>query len=157
MGLNYKILSYKNKVTQNNEEYLDLASKSFDNNLPKTGTFVIVNHMYIGRPDLISLALYGDDMYGDIICKINGISNPFELNENDLIFVPDKSYLLECCKVFDNDASDFITDEDDEILYNKMEKKAQTQKSKDERRAPYEQVKGETNYVIDRTLGIIFY
>ena len=38
---------------------------------------IIVNEYYVARPDLISLAVYGDDKYADIICKFNGISNPF--------------------------------------------------------------------------------
>ena len=48
-------------------------------------TFIIPSHFeyniftvsgeYIMRPDLISLDAYGDTMYADVICKINGISD----------------------------------------------------------------------------------
>ena len=137
---------------------MDLMSQSLNGELVQTGSFIIVNKMYVGRPDLVSLALYGDDMYADIICKINGISNPFELNENDIVFVPDKDYIMECCKVFDDEnVNDFIEDEDEPVIYNQIDVTSKFQKKKDEKRAPHEQTKGEKNYVIDRSLGLIFY
>ncbi len=52
---------------------------------------VVVNKYYVARPDLISLAVYGTDEYGDFICKFNGISNPFELNEDMVLHIPSKS------------------------------------------------------------------
>ena len=46
---------------------------------------VEVTEDYIARPDLISLKAYNSDDYTDIICKLNGISNPFELNKGDIL------------------------------------------------------------------------
>lgn len=42
------------------------------------------------RPDLVSLAYYGTENYADIICKYNGISNPFSLAKDDIIKIPNK-------------------------------------------------------------------
>ena len=42
----------------------------------------------IARPDLLSYDLYGDELYADILCKLNGISNPLELNEGMIIIIP---------------------------------------------------------------------
>ena len=67
--MDYNILRNKNIVNRNGEQYLDLLYKSFDLDLKQTGTLIIVNKYYVARPDLISLAMYGDDDYGDIICK----------------------------------------------------------------------------------------
>ena len=47
-----------------------------------------VTEDYVARPDLVSYQFYGSDLHQDIICKINGISNPFELNEGELLVVP---------------------------------------------------------------------
>ena len=44
---------------------------------------------YVMRPDLISKAVYNNSLYAEIILKYNGISNPFSINEGDLILIPD--------------------------------------------------------------------
>ena len=41
------------------------------------------------RPDLISAAVYNNTLYAEIILKYNGISNPFSINEDDVILIPD--------------------------------------------------------------------
>lgn len=43
---------------------------------------------YAMRPDLISKAVYNTTSYAEIILKFNGISNPFTINEGDIILVP---------------------------------------------------------------------
>ena len=152
--LDYKILAYKNIVDRNGESFIDLLSKSYNKDKPITGTFLCVNKLYIGRPDLISLAVYNSDEYADIICKVNGISNPFELNEDDMIFIPSQDYIDHVCKFY-NENSGFIN-EDDEL--NENDKLLNNyQKKEDERRAPNEQKVGDVNYVIDKSLGVIFY
>lgn len=156
MGLNYKILQYKNIVSKDGETFFDLGSETFDKDLKITGSFIIVNHMYIGRPDLISYAIYGTDEYADIICKINGISNPFELNENDLIFIPSMDYILRCCKVLNDTDSDFVESEDTTLNIT-IDNSVKNQKNLEERRSSWEQVKGDKNYVLDNTTGLIFY
>lgn len=151
--MDYNILSNKNIVNRNGEQYLDLLYKSFDLDLKQTGTLIIVNKYYVARPDLISLAMYGDDDYGDIICKVNGISNPFELNENDYLFIPSLDYIRACCIPKNKSNTDFIETSDDEILA----KTSNYQKRLDQKRTPNEQICGEQNFVIDKSLGVIFY
>ena len=73
--MDYKIINYKYKVYGENDSYIDLMSKSFKFPSKVDGYPIIVNKYYVARPDLISLAAYNTDKYGDIICKINGISN----------------------------------------------------------------------------------
>lgn len=41
-----------------------------------------------GRPDLISIRVYGDDNHVDLILKYNGISDPFSLNVGDKLNIP---------------------------------------------------------------------
>lgn len=152
--LNYKIIEYKKTISKNGETYVDLLSKSFDKDLNMIGKPVVVNKYYVARPDLLSLALYGNDMYADALCKVNGISNPFELNENDLIIAPDIEFLEQYSKEFDHSGSELVTnDEDDEIL--KVENTMQ--KRPNEKRSANEQLVGQANYVVDKSLGIILY
>ena len=93
--LDYLILDKKPivKSVKNNEyiQYKDLLTPGYKGNFVPGGRMVFVEKYYVARPDLISLAIYGNDKYADIICKVNGISNPFELNEGMIIYTPDIS------------------------------------------------------------------
>ena len=44
---------------------------------------------YRMRPDLISKSVYNDSAYAEFILKYNGISNPFSIDEGDVILIPD--------------------------------------------------------------------
>lgn len=152
--LNYKLLEHKPLISNNNVSYIDLLSKTFDESSVFSPTPLIVNKYYVARPDLISLALYGDDKYADILCKINGISNPFEINEDDIIIVPNVEYLNECLYKSQNN-SDLIEDSKTETIQT-IDKKNK-QKRKNENRSPNEQTIGDSNFVIDKSLGLVFY
>lgn len=153
--LDYKLLNHKSLIKKDNEQYQDLLCKTFDETQIFMPTPLIVNKYYVARPDLISLALYGDDRYADILCKINGISNPFELNEDDIIIVPNVEYLNECLNKSNDNSSDLIEDSKKETI-QKIDKNNK-QKNKNESRSPNEQVIGDSNFVIDKSLGIVFY
>lgn len=43
---------------------------------------------YAGRPDLVSMDVYGNEDYWDIICKLNRISCPFDLKEDQILIIP---------------------------------------------------------------------
>lgn len=47
-----------------------------------------VTSEFVSRPDLLSKEVYGSEEYAGIICKVNGISNPIELNDGMLIALP---------------------------------------------------------------------
>lgn len=151
--MDYKLLRNKNIVMYKGEKCYDLLSKTFNKDINPKGTLIIVNKHYVARPDLISLALYNEDTYADIICKVNGISNPFEINENDYLFIPSLDYIRECILTPNNTKDDFIDDENDEIIV----KESNYQKKLNEKRSPNEQVVGEKSFVIDKSLGVIFY
>jgi len=44
---------------------------------------------YAMRPDLISKSVYNNSLYAEVILKFNGISNPFSIDEGDIILIPD--------------------------------------------------------------------
>ena len=152
--LNYNILEGKPQISINNELGIDLLHKTLNyDETNNHGEFLYVNEYYVARPDLISLAMYGDDKYADIICKINGISNPFELNENTVLFIPTFEYLNFIINKSPNVVTKKIEDEDTISLTRKVG----AQKEKNEKRSPSEQVVGDTNYIIDKSLGVVFY
>lgn len=129
------------------ENMWNLLDKTY--RLPDSFDFDIViidQEKYIGRPDLISLDAYGDPVYADIICKLNGISNPFELNIDTIIIVPKPE-----------DIKSFIqiapVNEKEEI-YNES---IPTPKRKNEKRQANEAIVGDKRFKIDATKGIVIY
>ena len=86
-----RIISRKNDYYSKylEESVVNLLDRTF--NIPQTSFashLYKVEEEYESRPDLISLDAYGDEMYADIICKINGISNPYELAKDRYIILP---------------------------------------------------------------------
>lgn len=150
--LNYKIISKKPILNRDNEKFIDLFVNTYKNNNSIKGTLIGVNEHYVARPDLISLAVYGTDDYADLICKVNGISNPFDLNENMILFIPSPDAIYELT-INSQKASDLIKDDDD--IKNKNNKDFRKRLS--EKRSPNELTIGDSNYIIDKSLGLVFY
>ena len=75
------------------EEIVDLLSQTF--RIPEDFEFTVyqTREDHTCRPDLLSYDAYGTDEYGDLLLKLNGISNPFELNGGMYIIVPKYDYL----------------------------------------------------------------
>ena len=113
--------------------------------------FIRVIADYVARPDLISLAVYGTDQYADILCKINGISNPFELNEGMILLIPNLSTIT----FFYKSRSASATFESDSTPISSTKKNFQ--KTKAERRSPAEQTVGSKNFVVDLSNKMIIY
>ena len=115
---------------------------------------VVVDKDHVARPDLISNIMYNTDVYGDLICKLNGISNPFELNEGDVLILPG----MDCIHDF------YVTDAfDDTIPGAKDPSRGEDQdvvpipKQRKEKRKPNEAVVGDTRFKVDKTRRLIIY
>lgn len=128
------------------EEMINLLDKTFV--IPSYYNYNIfeVTEKYIARPDLISYDAYGDEMYADVICKLNGVSNPFELNKGMRLILPSPEYIM---NFIVKPSSDDI--ESDEKLNKPIAKQ------KNEKRKPNEAIVGDRRFKIDRTSGIIIY
>ena len=174
--LDYSVLSHKPRVVSVKDdefvEYIDLTEQTYKGEFVKGGRVIYVEKYYIARPDLISLAVYGNDKYGDIICKINGISNPFELNEGMILYVPDISVIDKL--ILGTRTNSDILDEFKTIKSKNASitssnykgngsnetierNKKVLQKYRNERRSPGEQTVTDNNFVIDKSLGLIIY
>lgn len=117
---------------------------------------IIVKKEYIARPDLISQAMYGTDEYADIICKVNGLQNPFELNEDMQLFIPRREAIRNFIKKNNVSASETISSDDfntDNISHSDRGNK----KLLNEKRSPAEATVNDFNYILNRDLGVVFY
>ena len=171
----------------------DLLSKTWNGSAPMLGKILKVEKYDIARPDLVSLAIYGTDKYGDAICKVNGISNPFELNEGMYILCPYETMMQHLFiagqpasplvspksstnsnGTDDNLFKDFTTSmlTNDKANYDlakemNFKSKGETstigdtnksgKKLKNERRSPVEQTVDDSNFVINKSLGLVIY
>ena len=72
-------------------EIVDLTKSIFDRRAEATTNYstYAISKRFVMRPDLISIAHYGDDSGTELILKWTGISNPFSIDEDDLMRVPD--------------------------------------------------------------------
>jgi hypothetical protein len=107
---------------------------------------VEVTKDYVARPDLIALKAYNDDSYTDILCKLNGISNPFELNEGDMLIVPSFEEL-----------EHFIVRPNSGELEDAETKSVPVSKKLNEKRKANEAVVGDKRFSIDKNKRVIIY
>ena len=130
-----------------NEDIIDLCKCTFV--LPEQFNYRIikVTESMVARPDLLSYKIYGNEVYGDLICKINGISNPFELNKDMLLLVP---VVEDIDKFFIKDEYDNHIDDDTNIQKAKP-------KAKNEKRTANEAVIGDSRFKIDAANRVIIY
>lgn len=141
------LLKYKTEThsTYLDDDIIDLSSKNFFIPSAITYKLVKVDKDKIARPDLISKDMYGTTEYGDIICKLNNIPNPFELNEGDILIVPDLTS-LENFFTTDN----YNNDTNNNTSYEKL-------KTKKDKRRPNESIIGDTRFKIDLTNRVVIY
>lgn len=136
------------KSTYLNEEIIDLLSDTFMTPESYTGQVVPIDRGYDARPDLVSNAVYNDDTYMDILNKINGTGNPFELIEDQWYTIPGidelPNFYVLPAKEWSEDA----------IQKAASKPKA---KKKNEKRKPNEAVLGDKRFNIDKQSKIVIY
>lgn len=108
---------------------------------------VELDERYIARPDILSKDAYGDVMYADILCKLNGISNPFELNKGMLMIIPSPDCIMNF--MYRPTISECDTNSDN---ISKPVAKQKTAKRK-----ANEAIVGDARFKIDQNKGIVIY
>lgn len=146
--LSYSTLNLKSNIDSEylSETIINLLDTTFT--IPDSYTYNIftVTKDYIARPDLISYDAYGDTMFGDVICKLNGISNPFELNVGMKIIIPSPE-----------DIMNFVSRSVENNWENETNKNVGVIKNKKSKRQANEAIIGDTRFKIDSTAGVIIY
>lgn len=133
-----------------NQDIYNLLDKTFE--IPIDGfTFEIfeVTKDYIARPDLISYDAYNTEIFADILCKLNGISNPFELNEGMKLLIPSITDITKFSGKFDGNNIEGRNQKSGNVPKS-------TTKTNSKRKAN-ESVIGDTRFKIDAETGIIIY
>lgn len=148
MGIFHTVLNNKRKFFSDwlQTDVYNLGDKTFV--IPSKYTYEIleVTERYIARPDLLSKDIYGDSIYSDLLCKLNGISNPFELNKGMILVIPSPDCIM-----------DFMhTPNSNECDSNEKNNKP-IAKQKNEKRKANEAVVGDVRFRIDKTKGIVIY
>lgn len=142
--LNNKTEIYSNWL-QNNIK--NLCDETFT--IPDTYEYEIleVNERYVARPDILSMDVYGDAMYSDLLCKLNGISNPFELNVGMLLVIPSPDCIMKFMKSVDTNNTNNENDNN-----NKP-----TAKQRNSKRKANDAIIGDTRFRIDANRGVVIY
>lgn len=147
--MNYRVLENKNPyLDPRSGEYIkDMLTLSYI--IPNGLNYILfkVTADYIARPDLICLAHYGTDDYVDIVCKFNGISNPYELNEGDILALPEVADMARFIYSMDDIQQTFETKDDSKP----------TPKAKKEKRKANEAVVGDKRFRIDKESRVVVY
>lgn len=147
MALYYSTINNKTIINSDylGERLFNLLDKTFV--IPKNYEYNVfdVSEEYIARPDLVSYDMYGDDKYCDIICKLNGISNPFELNVGMKLILPTSEHIRK-----------FIIDEYNVETESTMSN-TPAPKKKTDKRGVSDAIIGDKRFKIDSVSNIVIY
>lgn len=78
-------------ITTEDGDLIDLAYRDMIVDLDTTTIMsspILVTAEFAGRPDLLALAILGDQSKFDIICEYNSISDPFSISAGDVLYIP---------------------------------------------------------------------
>ena len=154
--LEYTTLNFKNTIKSDylQEEIYNLLDLTFL--IPSRYNYNIftVTKDYIARPDLISYDAYGDETFADIICKVNGISNPFELNEGMKLIIPSPENILDFTRRVQKYPGEDLYNSTNDSAVTSMQNNVKTKRSK---RQANEAVVVDKRFNIDSASGIIIY
>lgn len=91
------ILQNKPTIGTTNEEFrLDLTYPSVLNRYVFENAFaVVLKKGEEMRPDLLSINMFGNPHYYDMVLKANGISNPFSIDTGEVFFSPELNDLIQ--------------------------------------------------------------
>lgn len=130
------------------EDIVDLLGGTFE--IPESYACNVVpcDPGYEARMDLIADTIYGDDIYMDLLTKLNGPSNPFEVNDDIYLIFPGLGELDK----FNRKPAEAWSEE--KLSRVAARPKAKT---KNEKRKPNEAVIGDKRFNIDPVSKIIVY
>lgn len=146
----HTVLNNKKKIYSDwlQEDVINLGDNTFV--IPPSYQYEIleVTEKYVARPDLLSKDIYGDALYSDILCKLNGISNPFELNAHTLMIIPSPDCIMDFMHV--------PTSEECDATATNISNKP-IAKQKNQKRKANEAIVGDSRFTLDKTKGIVIY
>lgn len=87
-------------IKDNGDEIKDLTESifNFNNALTSNVNVFRLTKTYCMRPDLVANAAFDSTENMELILKVNGISNPFTINEDDILIIPTQDQLTSIVK-----------------------------------------------------------
>lgn len=112
-----KLLRSKKIIKKLGSDFTDLISSTFKLNedVVGAGGTILVNEFENMRPDLIADRIYGDISMWDALLKYNGISNPFSVKQDTILFATSDSVLKSS---YSNAREIPVRDQKSEIINN---------------------------------------
>lgn len=149
----HNILSSKPEITSDvlNERIINLCSQTFIMPVGVEFELFLTTDDYVARPDLVSQYLYNTTKYTDVICKLNGISNPFELNSDMLLVCPLGEYVADFYLPAERD------DVDDSTLVDTDSNKPIQKQVNDKSRSANDSIIGDRRFDINKENNTIVY
>lgn len=85
-----KLLRLKRTIAnRTGETLIDLVSSTFKfTGIGSSAGPTFVDEYEVMRPDLLSNKVYGSTDYWEVLLKYNGVSNPFSLEEGEILIAP---------------------------------------------------------------------
>ena len=88
--LNIDVIDKKIEKTIKGQQIVDLTTQSIDTSYePNYTRAIVTTEEMVMRPDLVAHTYCGGQNNLGILLKINSISNPFSVNSNEILFIPD--------------------------------------------------------------------
>ena len=147
--IKHTVLNNKKEIFSDwlQDNIINLCDSTF--RIPNSYEYEIleVTERYIARPDILSNDIYGDAIYSDLLCKLNGISNPFELNEGMILIIPSPDCIMDFMKTLTQTECD-----SNDTSINKP-----IAKTKNQKRKANEAIVGDSRFRIDKSRGIVIY
>lgn len=86
----YSIDKKKEIIDPNGNAIIDLTKSIFKSNAGTIQDYEVkrIDEYFNMRPDMVSIAEYGDDRKTEYILKYSGISNPFTFGPDDVLMIP---------------------------------------------------------------------
>ena len=154
--IKHTVLNNKKQIYSDwlQENIINLNDSSF--RIPEKYEYEIleITERYIARPDILSIDIYGDSLYSDLLCKLNGISNPFELNKGMILVIPSPDCIMNFMYTPTNNECDTNSTVSGGKNSNDIQPIA---KYKNSKRKANEAVIGDSRFKIDKTRGIVIY
>ena len=100
--LSIDILEAKQEKVINGQSIMDIVAPSLNNTIvPNYTKAVITTEEMVMRPDLAAQMYCGSHNKVGVLLKLNSISNPFSIDVNEVLLIPDRHTIDELAKPVD--------------------------------------------------------
>jgi hypothetical protein len=123
------VLENKPEIVINGETIMDITARSVDPDvIPGFSRFIFTNEEMVMRPDLAAHMLCGTHNRMGTLLKLNSIGNPFSLNSNEFLFVPDTETINNLTRLPQSEETDDVRKSFRKELQDRISKVSENRK-----------------------------